>query len=346
MLKIFQPDIGKYHTFSKHVLLWIKSGSGLVEVDFKSYSELEDRLIFLSPHQPVKFVFGQFEVALLEFPNAFVSKSRDYRVLFKHLIALGYIEFSEKKQLILNTLFQDNPQKILDLSTHQWFWQNPFNANKDEYTLIFDLKEVIDRHFDKNWNVDQFVSAMDHEHYALHRLIKNRLGLTIKSLAQRKVLIESQKDIALTDKPIQEVAYDMGFRDPAYFNRFFKKNTHLTPTEFRLRFGDPLTDNFLEDLLSLIRRHHRDHRSPSFYADKTHMSIKTLSRKVREKLNISVGELIRKEVINSARGLLDDLSVKETAYELGFEEAHHFSAFFKKYTSLSPSEYQSKKYKK
>lgn len=344
MLQLITPPLNQPLTYSRHVMVWIKSGNGLIEVDFQTFSDFEDRVIFLSPGQRIKFVFGTFEVALLEFPDGFVKQSKDYRVLFKHLISLGYIEFTEAQQQTFKTLLSDSPSKVLDISTHQWFWQNPFKAEKEEYTIIFDLKEVIDTHFKENWSVEQFVTNIDQEYFELHRLVKNRLGLTIKHLAQRKLLVESQRDIAFTDKPIQEVAYDMGFRDPAYFHRFFKAWTHLTPKGFREQFGSHPSDTFIQDLLLLIQQHHPTQRATSFYADKLFMSIKTLSRKVKDKLNMTVGDLIRVEVIQSAKRHLQNMTVKETAFLLGFEEANHFSAFFKKYTGITPSQYQSKKY--
>ena len=342
MLKTFQPTINSFIAFPHHVMIWIKSGNGMIEVDFKNYSQFQDKLIFLSPNQPIKFLYGEFEAVILEFPNDLVAESTDFRVLFKHLIAMGYIEFSNKKQCILDTLFDESPLTVLDVSTNQWFWQNPFNAQKEEYTIIFDLKEVIDEHFKENWSVGQFVSNINHEYYSIQQLVKNRLGLTVKNLAQRKVIIESQKDIALTDKPIQEVAYDMGFKDPAYFNRFFKQHTQLTPTAFRKKFGIDLNDFFLQDLTTLIQAYHKNEHTTSFYADKMFMSIKTLSRKVKDQLNMTVGDLIRVELIKSAKVLLKVTTIKAAALELGFKEANHFSAYFKKYTGLTPSAYQNR----
>ncbi len=201
---------------------------------------------------------------------------------------------------------------------------------------------MIDEHFKENWSVQQFVTNINHEYYAIQKLVKNRLGLTVKNLAQRKVIIESQKDIALTDKPIQEVAYDMGFKDPAYFNRFFKGQTQLTPAKFRQKYGVDPSNFFLQDLTALIQAHHKNQHSTAFYADQLFMSIKTLSRKVKDQLNMTVGDLLRTELINTAKILLKVATIKATARELGFKEANHFSAYFKKYTGLTPSEYQGK----
>jgi AraC-like DNA-binding protein len=50
-------------------------------------------------------------------------------------------------------------------------------------------------------------------------------------------------------------------------------------------------------------------------------------------------EIIRERLISEAKRLLfySDKSIKEIAYELGFEDAAHFSKFFKNYTNQNPS---------
>ncbi|MDN5214397.1 AraC family transcriptional regulator [Fulvivirgaceae bacterium BMA12] len=345
MLQYFRPEFNKSYTFDSHVLVWIKSGKGLIEVDFQHYNDFQDKLIYLSPGQYVKFVFGDFEVAKLEIPAQYVSKSQDFRVLFKHLVSLGYIQFDQGDQGILNTILSSNFLEILDISSRQWYWQNPFKASKEEYNIIFDVKEVIDEHFTHHLNADQLLSAISHDSYELTRLFKNRVGLTIKNMVHNKLLLESQKDIAFTDKPIQQIAYELGFKDPAYLNRFFKNKTRLTPLEFRRHFGFENRDSFIQDLLELIQNNHTQHHTTSFYAEKIHMSVKTLSRKVKEKLNTTVGQLVRNEILQTAKlMLLQGVAIREVAFELGFEEPNHFSAFFKKYAGITPTDFLGKKY--
>jgi AraC-like DNA-binding protein len=36
-----------------------------------------------------------------------------------------------------------------------------------------------------------------------------------------------------TQQPLKEIAYDLGFADASYFNRFFKRETGQTPAEYR-----------------------------------------------------------------------------------------------------------------
>jgi AraC-like DNA-binding protein len=36
-----------------------------------------------------------------------------------------------------------------------------------------------------------------------------------------------------SNEPISEVALHLGFEDPSYFSRFFKRGAHVSPGEFR-----------------------------------------------------------------------------------------------------------------
>jgi len=76
------------------------------------------------------------------------------------------------------------------------------------------------------------------------------------------------------------------------------------------------------------------------------LSPKTLSKKVKDQLKTTIGQLIRNEIINSTKlMLLDGRNIKDVAYELAFEEPNHFSSFFKKHTNITPSQYIAKNMK-
>ena len=170
--------------------------------------------------------------------------------------------------------------------------------------------------------------------------MKNRVGITISNLIRKKHIDENKKELAFTDKSIKEIAYEQGYKDPAYFNRFFKKKVGQTPKEFRDNFDYQRRDQFSQNLLELIQLFHKEQHSLGFYADRMNMSVNTLSKKVKFKMNLSLGQMIRYELINSAKKMLSEkVTVKEVAYTLGFEEPNNFSSFFSKYVGISPSSY-------
>jgi len=340
MVEKLTSEINKVYFINKYTLVHILEGTGNIQVDFKNYGDWSDKAIFLEKGQYIKFMSDDFVVRFIDFPDDILFQSKDVRVLFKHLISLGYINFKECEdcQTFLNkTVFNEEMGNLIDVSTKQWYWQNPFKANKEEYQIIFDVKEVIDNEFTNKINVQSLINNIDSEFNAQH-LVKDKLGITINKLISKKLLTESKKNIAFTDKNIQEIAYDQGYKDPAYFNRLFKNKVGQTPKEFRDNFDYKNRDLFTQDIINLVQQFHKEQHALGFYADKMNVSIKTLSKKVKHKMNTTLGQLIRSEIIQSAKmKLSQNEKVKDVAYVLGFEEVSHFSSFFTNYVGIAPS---------
>lgn len=92
----------------------------------------------------------------------------------------------------------------------------------------------------------------------------------------------------------------------------------------------------------LVEAHYRKEHSVSFYAAELHKSPKTLSNLFAAYNQKSPSQVIQERVLVEAKRLLayTTRSVKEIAYELGFEDAAYFSNFFKKHTRYSPLDFR------
>ncbi|WP_299680601.1 AraC family transcriptional regulator [uncultured Dokdonia sp.] len=342
------PEINKVYFIEKHTLIHILSGKGSIQVDFENYFDWQEKAIFLEKGQYIKFLSDDFTVRKIEFTDDSKFYNDDVRVLFKHLISLGYIDLMEceecQKFLSKSVITQDS-SNIIDVSSKQWYWQNPFKANKEEYQIIFDTKEIIDQEYAHHLSSADLVNLINDRGYNAQTLIKDKIGLSVKHLLGAKRLKESKKEIVFTEKNIQEISYDLGFKDDAYFNRVFKNATGITPRQFRENFDFKQRDQFTQDILELLQKYHTQERSLDFYADKMNLSIKTLSKKVQLKMNTSLGQLIRLELINTAKlMLLEGQSIVAISAQLGFEEPNHFSSFFKHYSGSTPTEFKLVKY--
>lgn len=64
----------------------------------------------------------------------------------------------------------------------------------------------------------------------LFALYNNKSPLTV---IQERIVLEAKRLMIYTDKTSKEIAYQLGFDDTAYFSKFFKKMTSVSPSVFR-----------------------------------------------------------------------------------------------------------------
>jgi len=57
----------------------------------------------------------------------------------------------------------------------------------------------------------------------------------MNDLLSEKIVSQAKRDLAFTIMTAQEVAFALGFADPAYFTRFFARESGETPRQFRER---------------------------------------------------------------------------------------------------------------
>lgn len=64
-------------------------------------------------------------------------------------------------------------------------------------------------------------------------LVKKETGKTAQEIIQGKIIEVAKEKIFDMDKSVSEVAYELGFKYPQHFTRFFKQQVGFTPNEYR-----------------------------------------------------------------------------------------------------------------
>lgn len=95
-------------------------------------------------------------------------------------------------------------------------------------------------------------------------------------------------------------------------------------------------------LSSLIEMHYGAHKSIQFYADALDITAKHLNSLCRQYLGKTVAEMQHERLLIESKRLLyfSSLSIKEIAYELGYEDASYFVRFFKRLTGTTPAQFR------
>ena len=97
------------------------------------------------------------------------------------------------------------------------------------------VQEHIHQHICENLDVDELADVACVTKPYLIRLFKRECGTSPVQYINRKKVERAQLLLYTTDMPVKEVAYEMGFSDHSYFIRMFKKQTDITPQEYRER---------------------------------------------------------------------------------------------------------------
>jgi AraC family transcriptional regulator, transcriptional activator of pobA len=98
----------------------------------------------------------------------------------------------------------------------------------------------------------------------------------------------------------------------------------------------------LQKLKDAIEENFKSKHSASDYAELLYISPKALAKITKSRFNKTLSSLINERIIIEAKRelYLTDKTVKEIAYELGYEDEYYFSRFFKINVEVSPQQYR------
>lgn len=93
--------------------------------------------------------------------------------------------------------------------------------------------KLINDNLNKKYPIRKLSSMLHITPNHLNKVIKSQLGKSAQSVYNEIILQESKVLLLQTSKDINEIAFDLGFNDPSYFGKFFKKHTQQSPLEYR-----------------------------------------------------------------------------------------------------------------
>ncbi len=247
-------------------LLWLHSGTAMLKADFSTYQIEANQLLSFSPYQPFmlqtkKAITG---VALFFHPDFFcIHKHQDEvacnGVLFNNIYEPPYITIDVKSsegfrlivdQMKFEILKPELAQTELLVSYLKIFLINASRLktgqhglakyagnNKKEPFILQSLKEAIERNYKEKHAASEYASLLNITPKALAKIAKTNLNKTLTSLISERIVIEAKRELYLTNKPVKQIAYELGYEDEYYFSRFFKTNADVSPQVYRDTVG-------------------------------------------------------------------------------------------------------------
>jgi len=92
---------------------------------------------------------------------------------------------------------------------------------------------LLEAHYRAQWPVSRYAEQLGLSTERLNRLLRTETGRNAQALLHARLAREACRWLVHVAAPVSKLAYDLGFEDPAYFCRFFKRHTGLSPRAYR-----------------------------------------------------------------------------------------------------------------
>lgn len=105
--------------------------------------------------------------------------------------------------------------------------------------LILQLQEWLQMHYMLANPVDVMVSRSGLARRTLERRFRKATGHSPIAYVQSLRVAEARRRLERTNKPVEQVGYEVGYENTAFFRRVFRRATRLTPAAYRRKFLIP-----------------------------------------------------------------------------------------------------------
>lgn len=95
------------------------------------------------------------------------------------------------------------------------------------------FRDLVDQHFRERWSIPAYARRLGIGADRLHEACRAAAGRAPSEIVHDRIMVEARRALVYTAMSVADVAYDLGFEDPAYFSRFFARRAGQSPAAFR-----------------------------------------------------------------------------------------------------------------
>ncbi len=247
------------HRHNYYTVLIVNQAKGLHKIDFNTYELSNKQVFFVAPGQVHQVIESEMSIGFaMTFSNQF---------LVENSIPLSFIEslnlfqnYGQSPPLMPNKeqfdtienyanqifdLYSNDAQmkcmsigaflKLLLIECNNICAVNPIEMDVDTTgdNLIRSFKKGVERNYKTEHSTTFYANELSITPDHLNRTFKARTGNTAKDYIQARIITEAKRLLYFTDLTNKEIAYELGFNEPANFSAFFKKHTQLSPSNFK-----------------------------------------------------------------------------------------------------------------
>ncbi len=254
--------VNKPEQVDAYSIYWIKEGKGTYNIDFESYSFDGNVLFFLSPGQVFAVDSEKIKEAykITFIRDFYCIQTHDKEVscngvLFNNIYETPFVKPTEtdinKLEFIINSLIEEFKNKetaqydMLQAYLKQFIVlsvrikKEDFQLKEDPQTkLLKDFSLLVELNFKKEHSVTYYAERLGLSPKSITKHFHKNGIASPSDQIKNRLLLEAKRQLVYTDDSVKQIAYDLGFNDPAYFTRFFTKLTQKSPLQFKKEYNN------------------------------------------------------------------------------------------------------------
>lgn len=243
---------------SLYKIIWAKDRNASIVVDGYKIEIKKHQIIFCTPLNVLEIELGQRGMMSFVFNREFYC-IRDHD---KEVSCNGFLFFGSSQPIIvsLNTKEQESYKMLYYFFKEEFEIEDHiqgemlrvllkrllikstrlFRSKITEPKLLDDKVDTIrrfnilvEKNFREKHAVSDYAGMMNKSPKTLSNLFKKYSEKTALTFINERILLEAKRLLIFSDRTSTEIAYELGYKEPAHFSKFFKNQTGTSPIEFK-----------------------------------------------------------------------------------------------------------------
>lgn len=253
------PDQNKkMNTENLYRIVWVQNDSVTFIVDTVPVEVKKNQMIFFTPHNMIEVKPDNHKLISFSFNREFYCiNHHDHEVscyghLFYGSSEAPIITLCEKDQVSFNRLmevfqeefeYKDHIQgEMLQMLLKRMLikssrlikdvMENP-EMPQTQLDIIRQFNVYVEMHFKEKHQVKDYADLLFKSPKTLSNLFKQYNNQSPLKVINERIALEGKRQLAHTNKTIEEIAFELGYSDAAHFSKFFKKQVGVSPNGFK-----------------------------------------------------------------------------------------------------------------
>jgi len=238
---------------TSYFIVLIDSGSITYKLDLQDITISDGDLLFAMPNQVFippaksdnlkyfKILFDENTLALLPQHFLFLVNPLNSQTITldnaarervrKVFEILNQILLSEKHSTESEIILAYLNLLLLELNS-AYFKNETVDIVNTNLSKFVEFKLMVETHLTEQPSINTIAEKLALTTNSLYRLVKEYSGTSPKDFFTNRLMIEAQRKLRYSNLSVKELAYELGFNDPDYFSRLFKKYTGKSVSDF------------------------------------------------------------------------------------------------------------------